>query len=483
MFSAGNDKTQIEHYRGNFIGMIFQEPMTSLNPVLTCGLQVKETLRAHLKLNNKQATEKTIELFRLVELPDPELTFLRYPHQLSGGQRQRVMIAIAICCNPLLLIADEPTTALDALIQKNIINLLQKISNENKLAVLLITHDLALVSQVAHRLIVMQEGRIVEQGNTQNILISPATTYTKALIACRPSSNDPHKYLPTIREVIEEKYHPAEKIKRTEDDTVVLDVKDLNVYYLQKQSALIRSVFLKAVDGINMTVRKNEIVGLVGESGSGKSSFGKALLKLIPVTSGKVILDGTDLISLSEKELRESRKKIQMVFQDPYSSMNPSMRIKDILLEPLIIHKAGTNKWRLEKVVTMLEKLELNAALLDRYPHEFSGGQRQRICIARALITDPAFVVFDESVSALDVSVQAQVLNMINKLKEEMNFSALFISHDLAVVHYISDRIYVIRAGKIVESGDSDQLYRFPENPYTRTLIEAIPGRNLQVHP
>ncbi|MFN8247789.1 MAG: ABC transporter ATP-binding protein [Ferruginibacter sp.] len=471
--------------RGNRIAMIFQEPMTSLNPVLTCGFQVMESLIKHKKLNRKQAREKTLELFRQVELPTPEAMINRYPHEISGGQKQRVMIAMAMSCNPELLIADEPTTALDVRVQKNILLLLKKLQQENNLSVLLITHDLGLVADVADEVIVMYKGEIVEQGVCTSVLTSPSHPYTKALLACRPAANQKGKKLAVLKDFLEEKkndsyidYHDAVIAKNKQ----VLSVKNLNVHFPADKNFFGKSrSVIKAVNNVSFDIMQGETVGLVGESGCGKTTLGRSILQLIKPTSGQIILDGRDIVSMTEDQLRKERKELQVVFQDPYGSLNPRITVGGAILEALKVHGLHENdKQRKDAVIKMLEKVELPADHYKRYPHQFSGGQRQRICIARALSLNPSFLIFDESVSALDVSVQATVLNLINELKKEFDFTSLFISHDLSVVHYISDRIMVMNKGKIVESGTADEVYRNPTDEYTKQLIESIPGRNLK---
>ena len=471
--------------RGNSIAMIFQEPMTSLNPVLTCGFQVMESLIKHKKLNRKQAREKTLELFRQVELPTPEAMINRYPHEISGGQKQRVMIAMAMSCNPELLIADEPTTALDVRVQKNILLLLKKLQQENNLSVLLITHDLGLVADVADEVIVMYKGEIVEQGVCTSVLTSPSHPYTKALLACRPAANQKGKKLAVLKDFLEEKkndsyidYYDAVIAKNKQ----VLSVKNLNVHFPADKNFFGKSrSVIKAVNNVSFDIMQGETVGLVGESGCGKTTLGRSILQLIKPTSGQIILDGRDIVSMTEDQLRKERKELQVVFQDPYGSLNPRITVGGAILEALKVHGLHENdKQRKDAVIKMLEKVELPADHYKRYPHQFSGGQRQRICIARALSLNPSFLIFDESVSALDVSVQATVLNLINELKKEFNFTSLFISHDLSVVHYISDRIMVMNKGKIVESGTADEVYRNPTDEYTKQLIESIPGRNLK---
>ncbi len=471
---------KINKIRGKEIGIIFQEPMTSLNPLLTCGTQITEVLEAHLSLSSRAAKKKAVELFTLVELPDPSAMLFRYPHEISGGQKQRVMIAMAMACDPLLLIADEPTTSLDVSVQATILSLLKKISAQRGLAVLLISHDLGLVADVADKLIVMQRGQILEEGIAKMVLSDPQHIYTKALLACRPSANNPHFFLPEMNDLMNQNFQVQPKPASKERNKIILQVKDLELMYSKKNGLFRQTVYNKAVNKVSFEVYEHEIVGLVGESGCGKTTIGKAILKLADIYAGSVLLEGNDITNISQKTMRPFRKKIQFVFQDPYSSLNPSMKIGDAITEPLAVHRIGKNlAERKQMVMEMLKKLELSEEHYHRYPHEFSGGQRQRICIARALILKPSFVVFDEVVSALDVSIQAQVLNIISRLKEEMDFSAIFISHDLSVVHYLCDRILVMRKGEIVESGDAETIYRHPQHPYTQKLVNAIPGKQL----
>ena len=493
LFSAGGtqqvnlstlSEKEINTIRGNKIAMIFQEPMTSLNPVYTCGYQVMEALMQHKKLSKKEARLKTIELFEQVSLPNPTAMLKRFPHQISGGQKQRVMIAMAMSCDPCLLIADEPTTALDVRVQKSILQLLKDLQEQNQLSVLLITHDLALVADVADEIIVMFKGEIVEQGNTKDILKYPQHNYTKALLACKPGINSKGKRLPVINDFLQvnetsnSTLHPVAAAPVIGTETI-LSVQNLSVDFPEAKNIFGKTTAVfKAVNEVSFEVYKNETVGLVGESGCGKTTLGRAILHLIKPSAGKILLQGNDIASLNEKQLRIIRKNLQIVFQDPYGSLNPRISIGDAIMEPLTVHGLYENKkQRKEEVVSLLDKVSLNADHFNRYPHQFSGGQRQRICIARALALHPSFLIFDESVSALDVSVQAQVLNLINELKSQLNFTAIFISHDLAVVHYISDRILVMNQGKIVEQGTADDIYFNPKNEYTQQLINAIPGR------
>ncbi|GAB2822130.1 ABC transporter ATP-binding protein [Ferruginibacter profundus] len=481
--------TDINRIRGKKIAMIFQEPMTSLNPVFTCGKQVMEAIQLHQNVNAKTARQKTIALFEKVKLPDPENIMHRYPHELSGGQKQRVMIAMAISCDPALLIADEPTTALDVTVQKTILELIKELQHQNRMSVILITHDLGVVADIADKVIVMYKGEIVEQGITKEVLQSPQHPYTKALLACRPAGKPKGERLPVVSDFIEGE---SEKLITTtvqsitpatisDQQATVLQVENLKVYFPASKKIFGKaSQYFKAVDDVSFKVMQGETLGLVGESGCGKTTLGRTILQLIQPTDGKIYLEGKDITQIKKSALRNMRKDLQIVFQDPYGSLNPRITIGDAILEPLAVHKVlDNNLQRREKVIELLEKVSLLPEHFNRYPHQFSGGQRQRICIARALALNPSFLIFDESVSALDVSVQAQVLNLLNDLKREFNFTSIFISHDLSVVRYVSDRILVMHKGKIVEQGDAEQIYHHPQNEYTQKLIEAIPGRQL----
>lgn len=478
---------EMRQVRGKKIAMIFQEPMTSLNPVFTCGRQVTESIRLHEKVSSKEARRRTIALFEKVKLPEPESVFNRYPHQLSGGQKQRVMIAMAISCNPSLLIADEPTTALDVTVQKSILELIKELQLQNSMGVILITHDLGIVADIADKIVVMHKGEIVEQGNAKDILLAPQHAYTKALLACRPAGKTKGIRLPVVNDFLKDennKSHEQTAIdlqQKNGDNTIALKAENLCVYYPGKRKLLGKnnSTF-KAVDDVSFEVMKGETLGLVGESGCGKTTLGRSILQLIPVTAGRILLDGVDITSYKGEDFRRIRKDLQIVFQDPYGSLNPRITIGDAIAEPLKVHGIlQTNTDRKDKVVELLEKVNLKSEHFNRYPHQFSGGQRQRICIARALALNPSFLIFDESVSALDVSVQAQVLNLLNDLKKEFGFTSIFISHDLSVVHYISDRIIVMHKGKIVEEGTATQIWEQPQQEYTRQLIAAVPGRQL----
>lgn len=478
--------------RGKDIAMIFQEPMTSLNPVFTCGFQVMEAIQLHQKVRASEAKAKTIALFEKVKLPNPSTIIDRYPHQLSGGQKQRVMIAMAMSCNPTLLIADEPTTALDVTVQKTILELVKELQMQTGMSVLLITHDLGLVADIADKVLVMYKGEIVEQGSTTDVLNNPTHPYTMALMACRPSQHARGARLPVVGDFISSNLDEfktpitatvnaqmSDEQNKLAEMPTVLSVENLSVIYPGKKGIFGKSRQpFKAVDEVSFTVNKGETLGLVGESGCGKTTLGRAILKLIQPTAGKIILNGIDLAELDKSEMQPLRKDLQIIFQDPYGSLNPRLTIGAAIQEPMRVHNMFNNNGaRKEKVIELLEKVDLKAEHFNRYPHEFSGGQRQRICIARALALNPSFLVFDESVSALDVSVQAQVLNLINDIKREFGFTSIFISHDLSVVRFISDRIMVMEKGKIIETGPADEVYFSPRHVYTQQLIASIPGK------
>ena len=481
--------------RGSRISMIFQEPMTSLNPVQRCGEQVLEMMNAASgKRNSEERRERVIELFKEVLLPRPDKIFNSYPHELSGGQKQRVMIAMALANSPDILIADEPTTALDVTVQKTILDLLRQLQHKHGTSIIFITHDLGVIAQVADDIMVMYRGKVVEQGTADTILHNPQEPYTKGLLACRPPLDSRPRRLPTVEEFLsnEELRMKNEELADAPNGSPLstphsplITVRDLSVTYTLKRSLFGRPLqTLKGVDGVSFDIREGETLGLVGESGCGKSTLGRALLRLIDSSSGTVSYRGKPLNTLSPKEMQALRPRLQVIFQDPYSSLNPRITIGEAIAEPLRVHgkrkaesskrKTENGKWR-DSVLELMQQVGLKPEWYDRYPHELSGGQRQRVCIARALILQPELVICDESVSALDVSVQAQVLNLLNDLKEQHHYTYLFITHDLSVVHYMADRIMVMQRGRIVESGTPDDIFLHPQTDYTRTLIDAIP--------
>lgn len=471
--------------RGNSLGMIFQEPMTSLNPSIRCGKQVEESILLHQNLNNTQAKKKVLALFEKVKLPNPERIYKAYPHELSGGQKQRVMIAMSISCEPEVLIADEPTTALDVTVQKATLDLLKELQMTEGMSMLFISHDLGVIANVSEEVLVMYQGKVVEQGRVETIFHQPAENYTKGLIACRPRLDTRYKRLPTVTDFMKNKDFYAEIYSDEEraadhralyEQAPLLEVKNLKKYFTQSHWFGKEEVQVKAVDDISFKVYPGETLGLVGESGSGKTTLSRTLLLLEKPTSGEIYFRGQDILKMKKEDIRRLRKDIQIIFQDPYSSLNPRHTIQHILTEPMKIHGIGkNNKERVEKATHLLEKVNLSVEALKKYPHEFSGGQRQRIGIARALALKPQFIICDESVSALDVSVQAQVLNLLNDLKKEFHFTYIFISHDLAVVKYMSDQLLVMQHGQMKELADADQVYNHPKTIYTKELIEAIP--------
>lgn len=473
---------------GAHVSMIFQEPMTSLNPVQRCGPQVMEMLLAHEKVPHAEARRRVIELFEEVMLPRPEKIFDSYPHEISGGQKQRVMIAMALICHPALVIADEPTTALDVTVQKAILQLLRTLQKKYNIGIIFITHDLGVIAQIADDVAVMYKGQIVERGPAGQVLYHPQHPYTKGLLACRPPLDSRPKRLPTVKDYLEntvaeslaepeKNAAPALPPDGDKDGTPLLRVRNLDVTYALETSLLGKvKKTLKAVDGISFDIFRGETVGLVGESGCGKSTLGRAILQLIGRSAGTVEFEGRPLDRLSRSERQALRRKMQIVFQDPYSSLNPRITIGQAILEPLRCHGlCADDRERRGRVLSLMQQVGLSEEWFDRYPHEFSGGQRQRVCIARALVLQPELVVCDESVSALDVSVQAQVLNLLNDLKEQYGYTYLFITHDLSVVKFISDRILVMQQGRIVEQGPSDQLFAHPQHPYTQHLLAALP--------
>jgi peptide/nickel transport system ATP-binding protein len=495
---------QLQQLRGREMSMIFQEPMSSLNPVYTCGKQVAEVLLLHTDLSKKEAKERTIQLFEKAKLPRPEKIYDTYPHELSGGQKQRVMIAMAMTCEPALLIADEPTTSLDVTVQARMLQLIDELRVKENTAVLFITHDLGVVAGIADRVLVMYKGKVVEQGRVLDVFTNPQHPYTKGLLACRPKlSIKSQSVLPTvsdfmyeddagnIREKQAQVYEPSlvdvvnayvgtvtgiSQQRENQQKPPLLEVQNLKVYFPVRKGFFSRTTdYIKAVDGVNFTVKPGETIALVGESGSGKTTLGRALLRLVEPTAGNVLFEGTDIAGLRGEELRKSRRHFQMIFQDPYSTLNPMHTVGEAIMEPMCVHKLFKNdNERRGKAMELLEKVGLKEEYFQYYPHAFSGGQRQRIAIARALVLQPKLIVCDEAVSSLDVSVQAQVLNLLNQLKQEFNMTYIFITHDLAVAKHMADRILVMNKGQLVESGTPTQIFQHPRHDYTRTLISAI---------
>lgn len=479
------DEPLFQTIRGNRISMIFQEPMTSLNPLMRCGDQISEVLIQHKKLSKKQARLESIRLLAEVKLPDPANMYDRYPHEISGGQKQRVMIAMAMSAEPALLIADEATTALDVTVQKSIMELMSDLQQRKNMGILFISHDLGLISEIADDIVVLYKGNIVESGTAKDILQNPKHPYTQALLACRPILHKPGERLPVVSDFMgNESTAKSKKLENTAHDVsdrTFIEVDKLCVWYPKEKNFFgTTTEWTKAVDQVSFIIKQGETLGIVGESGCGKTTLGRSLLRLAPIHSGTIKIEGQDLYALTAKEIKAKRKEIQLIFQDPYSSLNPRRTIGSTIKEVLEVHNMGrSTKERLDITVDLLEKVGLSSSHLHRYPHEFSGGQRQRIGIARALALDPKFLVCDESVSALDVSVQAQVLNLLNDLKREFGFTIVFISHDLSVVHYLSQRILVMQNGKIVESGIAEEIFHRPQHPYTQTLMDALPGKAL----
>ncbi|MBK9282920.1 MAG: ABC transporter ATP-binding protein [Sphingobacteriaceae bacterium] len=493
-------KDEMRYYRGNEIAMIFQEPMTSLNPVMRCGDQVMESILLHQKISKKDARERTLKLFEQVQLPVPEQMLDRYPHQLSGGQKQRVMIAMAMSCNPNILIADEPTTALDVTVQKTILDLMKKLQQEHEMGIMFITHDLGVIAELADTVLVMYKGKVVEQGSVLEIFTNPQHPYTKSLLACRPPLDKRLVRLPVVSdfmrrgddgEIVELNKKVADAVnslviteaerkenhKELYSRDKILEIKNLCTWFPAQKTMFGKVLsYTKAVDDVSIDVYEGETLGLVGESGCGKTTLGRSILKLTEVHSGQVFFKRQELVRMSQADFRDIRKNMQIIFQDPYSSLNPRITVGEAIMEPMRFHNILKNsQQRREKVSDLLNKVGLEEKHFYRYPHEFSGGQRQRICIARALALNPQFIICDESVSALDVSVQAQVLNLLNDLKKEFKFTYIFISHDLSVVKFMSDRMVVMQKGKIEEMGDADQIYNNPQSDYTKNLINSIP--------
>ena len=525
---VGLPEPEMRDIRGKDVSMIFQEPMTSLNPVFTVGDQVAEAIILHQGSSKEEARQRTIELFNEVGIPDPEQRVDSYPHQMSGGQKQRVMIAMALSCNPKLLIADEPTTALDVTIQAQILDMLRELRDQRGMAILFITHDLGVIAEIADEVLVMYRGEMVEYGPVLDIYSNPQHPYTKGLLACRPRLDSKFRRLPTVDDYMEvtqsgdelqivEKQmddarlkqltehgrgrllhskseltamgHPWEHTPREDDTTSIeegtkplLDVQDLKVHFPVRRGVLSRVVdHVKAVDGISFRVYRGQTLGLVGESGCGKTTAGRAILRLIEPTEGQVKFDDIKMSSLGSADLRQMRSRMQIIFQDPYGSLNPRMTIESAITEPMVIQKIGSSRSdRRDRAAALLEEVGMSAVHLRRYPHEFSGGQRQRICIARAIAVEPEFIICDESVSALDVSVQAQVLNLLNDLQDKRGLTYIFISHDLSVVKFMADMMAVMNEGKIVEFGPSQAIYTDPQEEYTRRLIGATPNDDLE---
>ncbi|MFT6143262.1 MAG: peptide/nickel transport system ATP-binding protein [Myxococcota bacterium] len=494
-------KKDLRSLRGADMAMIFQEPMTSLNPVYRVGEQVAEAIRQHENVSSAEALKRTIALFEEVGIPDPTTRVDSYPHEMSGGQKQRVMIAMALACNPILLIADEPTTALDVTIQAQILDLLRELRDKRGMSILFITHDLGVIAEIADSVAVMFRGKLVEYGPVLSIFENPTHPYTRGLLECRPRLDSPYKLLPTVADFLETDTVDGEVVMTEKIITderreqllngardkmpigkgePLLSVTDLKVHFQLKTGLFAEKRYVKAVDGISFDVYPGQTLGLVGESGCGKTTTGRAILRLVEPTAGKVMFDGHDMKSLSGAKLRAVRRDLQIIFQDPYSSLNPRLSVEQAITEPMLVHGIGANKAERAKMAgDLLEECGLPAAYLRRYPHEFSGGQRQRICIARTLSLQPKLVICDESVSALDVSVQAQVLNLLKRLQEARDLTYIFISHDLSVVKFMSDVMCVMKDGKIVEAGPSDAIYKGAQQEYTRELIAAIPRDDL----
>ncbi|MBU3080648.1 ABC transporter ATP-binding protein [Acinetobacter baumannii] len=483
----GLSRKEMRKICGKDIAMIFQEPMSSLNPVFTVGNQIAEVLCLHMGMSRKQARQRVLELLKEVGIPSPETKIDAYPNQLSGGQQQRVMIAMAIACEPKLLIADEPTTALDVTIQKQIIDLLESLRQRRQMSMLFITHDLALVGEIADQVIVMRHGEIREQGTAEQVLEQPKDVYTRALLYCRPQMSQRPYRLPVTSDfmrqenniLVEQSFDVSEIPERKRglngDEHIILEVKDLKKSFYSRKGLFGKEEF-QAVKGVSFKLAKGKTLGLVGESGSGKTTVGLLLMRLHQASGGQALIEGKDILSLTEKEFAKYQRKIQIIFQNPYASLNPRFTIGQILLEPMQIHGIGKDDAERKQIALgLLERVNLPEQAYYRYPHEFSGGQRQRIAIARCLTLKPEILICDESVSALDVSVQAQVLNLLQDLQDEFGLSYIFISHDLSVVKYISDQVMVMNHGEVVEIANSDELYAHPQHDYTKRLLQAIP--------
>ncbi|TAF33019.1 MAG: ABC transporter ATP-binding protein [Cytophagales bacterium] len=504
-------RKDIREIRGKEISMIFQEPMTSLNPVYTCGAQVVETILKHEKTSNDtkfskmtydKAKEITMAMFNTVHLPSPERIFNAYPHEISGGQKQRVMIAMSLVCNPSLLIADEPTTALDVTVQASILETINELKALSNMSVMFISHDLNVIAEVADRVLVMWKGQIVEQGFVEDVFTNPQHPYTKGLLACRPRLDAKLKVLPTVADFMGSdtqkqkfqsvgqailfNYESEDELREQYEQSLkrepILQIKNLKTYFAQEKSlwGKVKS-YVRAVDDVSLTVYKGETVGLVGESGCGKSTLGRSVLRLVTPMSGQILFEGKDVLSMTSAELRAFRRQVQIIFQDPYASLNPRMTIGESILEPMRVHDVGASDTeRRNMALELLHNVNLTEEYYERYPHQLSGGQRQRVCIARTLGIKPKFIICDESVSALDVSVQAQVLNLLNQLKQKYDLTYIFISHDLAVVKFIASRVFVMNKGKIDEEAFSEDLYSKPQSDYTKKLIESIPTGNFE---
>ncbi|GAB2543466.1 ABC transporter ATP-binding protein [Rufibacter soli] len=499
---------ELQKVRGKEIAVIFQEPMSSLNPVISCGKQVAEALLLHYRISKEEAYQRTLAIFELVKLPTPERIFKSFPHELSGGQKQRVMLAMAMSCDPAILIADEPTTALDVTVQASILQLLNELRQQKEMSLLFISHDLSVVGQVADRVLVMYQGKIVEEGTVQQIFADPQHPYTKALLACRPTMNTQGTVLPTVADFMQKTdavitgkeqqiasgnlprplegrvdnlYFQREKVQDLTVQDPILQVQNLQVEFTRGRNFFWQpKEVIKAVNGVSFDVFPQETTAIVGESGCGKTTLGRSLLRLIEPSGGKVVFNGQDWSTLPEQEIRKQRKEFQIIFQDPQASLNPFMKIGAAIMEPMQVHNVLKNdRERKQRVLELLETVNLLPEHFNRYPHEFSGGQQQRICIARALALEPTSIICDEIVSALDVSVQAQVLNLLNRLKQQFKLTILFITHDLAVARFMADRVFVMDQGVIVEQGTAQEIFQHPKHPFTKALVQAIPSAEI----